>query len=102
MGYNVPAMDHFEGQANITKGARKGNDEILVEHLRKFRSGSVTAAGAGTESVVIDPAFEDTNYVIMLATDTVAAAPIWANKATGGFDIVVAAAGVVDWVAIHD
>ena len=102
MGYNVPRTDHFEGQANISKGARKSKEELLAEYLRKIRSGSVTATGAGTEAVTFDPPFEDTNYIIVFGTDTLGTTPEWANKAVGGFDINVAAAGTVEWMALHD
>lgn len=102
MSYNVPTKDQFEGQANISKGNKRSNNETLADYLRKFRSGSVTAAGAGTEAVVFTTPYDDANYEVAFATDTLATTPEYANKTTVGFDIVVAAAGVVGFIALHD
>jgi len=102
MTYNVPIKDHFEGQANITKGNKRGTNALLVDYLRKFRSGSVTASGAGTEAVVFDEPYDDANYEVAFSTDTLATTPEYANKTAAGFDIVVAAAGSVGFIALHD
>jgi hypothetical protein len=102
MAYDVPSEDHFEGQANITKGNRKSGGPILAELFRKIRTGSVTASGAGTEAIVFSEPFDDASYTVSFSTDTLATTPEYANKAAAGMDIVVAAAGSVDYMAIHD
>ena len=40
--------DHFQGQRNITKGNRSGNDKILSEILNSKRSVFVSAEQTGT------------------------------------------------------
>lgn len=97
----VVEASHFEGHANLTDGQRS-NGLGLAQILRKFKAGRHTFSGIGTESVAFAEAFADANYTIVFGTDTLATTPQYQNKAAGGFDIDAAAAGDVDWVAIHD
>jgi hypothetical protein len=103
MAYNVPDADHFEGGANLTRGAdQSAGDEKLVDYLRKFRSGQTTHAGAGTETLTFNEPFDDADYTVVLTGDTAGMDPIYANKTATSVDVTVTAAGVVDVVAIHD
>jgi hypothetical protein len=102
MSFGVPDENHFEGGQNVNEGHAANGDATLAEILRRFRTGSVTAAGAGTEAVVFNEPFADADYTVSFATDTLATTPEYANKTATGFDIVVAAAGDVDYTAIHD
>ena len=102
MSFGVPEENHFEGGANVNEGHVANGDATLAEILRRFRTGSVTAAGAGTEAVVFSEPFADADYALSFSTDTLATTPEWANKTAAGFDLVVAAAGDLDYTAIHD
>jgi hypothetical protein len=103
MAYNVPDADHFEGGANLTRGAdQSAGDEKLADYLRKIRTGQTTHGGATTETLTFNEPFDDANYTVSVASDTAAAVPIWANKTASSVDITTAAAGVVDVTAIHD
>jgi len=104
MAFDVPSADHFEGGANLTKGARQSEgDATLAEYLRKFKSGRVTAAGAGDEVVAFDEAFDDDNYSIVLGPGSVSGGTVKdATKTASGFTIVAGGAGEIGWVAIHD
>jgi hypothetical protein len=68
-----------------------------------FRSGTVTAAGAGDEAVVFSPAFPDANYKVALGSGTASLAEIKTAVAYAptGFTITFAAAGDCDWIAIR-
>ena len=102
MSYSPPAATDFDGGKNLGPGHKEDGKETLPDYLRKFKSGSVTFSGAGTEAVTFGEEFEDANYTVAFAPDTVSMDPIYAAKAVGGFDITSAAAGDVDWIAIHD
>lgn len=103
MSYNVPDVDHFEAGANLTRGASQSfGDERLADYLRKFRTGSVTATGIGTETLTFNVPFDDIDYTVSLAPDTAGMDPTYANKTMTSVDVTVTAAGSVDVIAIHD
>ena len=68
-----------------------------------FRSGTVTAAGAGDEAVVFAPAFPDANYKVVLGSGTASLAEVKTAVpyTTTGFTITFAAAGDCDWFAVR-
>lgn len=105
---HVPSEDHFDNGANMNKGSRKGksgtqNGATLADILRRSRSGTLTAAGAGDEAVAFAEEMETDNVTVMLTSDTVAAVPIIKNGTTPdktGFTATVAAACELHWLAI--
>lgn len=99
--FEVIEESHFQGHSNLTDGQRS-NGLGLAQWMRKFKSGRHTFSGAGTESVAFGEAFDDENYTITFGQTATGVLPIYANKAAAGFDITAAAAGTVDWIAIHD
>jgi len=104
---HVPNEDHFEGGANLNKGARKGLENkqagrILSQFMRAFRTGILTASGAGDEVVTFSKALDTDNVAVMLTSDTVLAVPIIKNGTTPtktGFTATVAAACELHWMA---
>lgn len=99
--YDVIDAGHFDGHANLTDGQRS-NGTGLSQIIRKLRAGRHTFTGAATETVTFGEAFDDESYTIVFGPTAVDVLPIYANKAADSFDITVAAAGTVDWIAIHD
>lgn len=99
--FAVIEAGHFDGGANLTEGQRS-NGLGLAQLFRKFKAGRHTFSGSGTESIAFGEAFDDENYSIAFGKSSTTVNPIYANKAADGFDITAAAAGTVDWIAIHD
>ncbi len=98
--YDVIELTHFDGCANLTPG--QANAATLAQMLRKIKAGRHTFGAGATETVTFGEAFADANYTIVFGQSTTAADAIYASKAAGSFDITAAAAGIVDWIAIHD
>lgn len=67
-----------------------------------IKRGRHTFAAPGDFDVAFAVAYGDTDYSIGFASTVVAAVPIYANKAAGGFRITVAAACDVEWTTVHD
>lgn len=105
--FNTVPDDHFEGESNITKGQRKGPEgsragEILVDWMKRFKGGRETFGAGGNVDIVFAEPFDSDDYEVVFGSTTTTALPIYANKVETGFRITVAAAGDVDWMAIHN
>jgi len=105
---HVIALDHFEGQANLTKGSNKApsdtrSGQTLAQILRLRRSGRYTASGAGDETITFDVPFDDENFTVSVTGDATSA-PVLKQAPTDGtgFIITAAGAGPVHWFAEHD
>lgn len=104
---HVPGIDHFHQGMNMNQGSRGGlegtqDGTILAEFIRRERSGTFTASGAGDTTVTFSEQMQTDNVNVQLTSDTVAAVPIIKNGTTPdktGFVVTVAAASVIHWVA---
>ena len=105
---HVIAIDHFEGQANLTKGSSKSlsnkrSGQTLAQILRLRRKGRYTAGGIGDEVITFDEPFEDENFTVSVTGDATSAPVLKAAPTAGtGFTITAAGAGPVHWIAEHD
>ena len=101
------ADNQFEGGANLTKGSRRSNDEILAELLQKRKHGRVTVGAPGDIAVTFAEAYASTSYTVtgLAFEDTSGGVHAdldvkTATKATTGFTVTVAgggAAGILHW-----
>jgi len=105
---HVIALDHFEGQGNITKGSGKSlstnrSGQTLAQLFRLWRSGRYTAGGAGDEAIAFDVPFDDANFTVSVTGDATSAPVLKAAPTDGtGFTITAGGAGPVHWFAVHD
>jgi hypothetical protein len=69
----------------------------------KIRRGSIALTNEAAKAIVLNPAFADTNYRIVL-TPSAPVATWFTDKAAGGFTIHCSGniTGSVDWIAAHD
>ena len=104
----VPLTSHYDNGANLNQGARKGtagsrNGEILVDFVRRFRSGRFDAAGAADTVITFNAPFPDENFTVSIIGNGVSLPFLKAKPTTGaGFTITTAGAGPVHWTAIWD
>ena len=105
---HVIGLDHFEGQANLTRGSNKApsnkrSGQTLAQLLRLKRHGRYTAGGAGDTVITFDVPFDDENFTVQVTGDATSAPVLKAAPTDGtGFTITAAGAGPVHWVAEHD
>lgn len=107
---HVPDKNHFRAGQNMNLGSPKGlegtrSGQQIVDFLRRFRSGRLTAAGAGDEAVAFTEEMDTDNVTVILTSDTVLAVPIIKNGTTPdktGFTATVAAACELHWFAFDD
>lgn len=105
--FHVVPEDQFSGHQNVSIGNRAANKNTrsgvtVADWMRRFKSGTATASGAGTVAVTFAEEFPDDNVVVMLTSDENAAGTLTAATmpTKTGFTITAAAAGTVHWLAV--